>query len=129
MTRTELSDSELLAATVDVADAFDQFYRRHRDVVLLHLVDRTQSLQSAFDLVSEVFVAAYFERAAFDGQGKTAAEWLIGIARRKLAASRRWWSREHTAARRKLGVPRRRYSQAALARAVAESRARRSTLT
>jgi DNA-directed RNA polymerase specialized sigma24 family protein len=122
MTGIEPPDQELLGATVDVADAFDVFFGRHHDAVLVHLVDRAHSLHSAVDLVPEVFAAAYLERTNFDGQDETAEEWLIGIADNKLAASRRRWRRQHTAARRELGIPRLRYSRAALEKAAKVAR-------
>jgi RNA polymerase sigma factor (sigma-70 family) len=114
----ERSDADLLAAAVGVADAFDVFYRRHYRPVLKHLANRTRDTATALDLTAEVFAAAYLGRSGFRPERGPARAWLFGIAANKLADARRRGSRE-LAARRKLGIERFSYTDAALEEAEA----------
>jgi RNA polymerase sigma factor (sigma-70 family) len=108
------SDGELLSATVNVAASFDVFYRRHREAVLTFLHRETRGdTHLALDLTAEVFATVYLERWRFDPERGPARSWLFGVARHTAAGSRRRGRREDRA-RRKLGAPRRGYSDAGL---------------
>jgi RNA polymerase sigma factor (sigma-70 family) len=82
-------DRQLLrdAANGDPA-AFGEFYERHARSLLAFFVHRTGVAEVAADLGHETFVAALESLASYRGDGSPAA-WLYGIARRKLALSRR----------------------------------------
>lgn len=68
--------------------AFGDFYRRHAPSMLAFFVHRTGIPEVAADLGHETFVAALESISSYRGDGPPAA-WLYGIARRKLALSRR----------------------------------------
>lgn len=113
------SDAKLLAAgDVDVADAFDVFFRRHHPSVLKYLARRVSDTATALDLSAEVFAATYLGRSRFDPELGPARAWLFGIAARTVAAAERRGRRE-TAARRKLGIERMAFTDAALEEAEA----------
>lgn len=84
-----LHDRQLLryAANGDSA-AFGEFYRRHARSLLAFFLQRTGRPEVAADLGHETFVAAFESIESYRGDGPPAA-WLYGIARRKLALSRR----------------------------------------
>ena len=113
-----VSDAGLLAATVGVADAFDVFYRRHHGPVLRYLARRTPDTATALDLAAEVFAAAYLGRERFDATKGPARAWLFGIAAHKIADAQRRGRRE-LSARRKLGIERHFFTDAALEEAEA----------
>jgi RNA polymerase sigma factor (sigma-70 family) len=81
----ERADEQLLRATRrGDADAFGEFFLRHRALVLAYLTRRC-AVELAADLVAETFAAALL--AVHDGRapkGETAAPWLLTIARHKL---------------------------------------------
>ena len=112
----ERDDGVLLGATFGVGDAFDVFYRRHREAVFAYLARRTSDTQTALDLTAEVFAAAYLRRERYDAERGPARAWLFGIAANKAADAWRRGRRE-TAARRKLGIARREYTDSALEQA------------
>lgn len=112
------SDAELLAAAVDVSEAFGVFYERHSSAVLKYLATRAPDTATALDLTAEVFAAAYLGRDRFRPELGPARGWLFGIAAHKLADARRSGRRE-LAARRKLGIARHGYTDAALEEAEA----------
>jgi RNA polymerase sigma-70 factor (ECF subfamily) len=99
------SDRQLLDAAVrgDVA-AFGGFYRRHVRLLLAFFVRRTGNPEVAADLAHETFVAALEGVSAYRGDGVPAA-WLYGIARRKLALSRRRGRVEASARQRLVKAP------------------------
>jgi RNA polymerase sigma factor (sigma-70 family) len=82
-------DRQLLrdAANGDPA-AFGESYRRHARSLLAFFVHRTGAPEVAADLGHETFAAALESVSSYRGDGPPAA-WLYGIARRKLALSRR----------------------------------------
>lgn len=97
-----LSDRQLLrAAACGEAGAFGDFYRRHVRSLLGFFVRRTGDAEVAADLAAETFVAALEGVSAYRGDAPPAA-WLYGIARRKLALSRRR-GRVEASARERLG--------------------------
>jgi len=114
----ERPDADLLAAREGVPEAFDVFYRRHYRQVLKHLAHRTGDTAMALDLTAEVFAAAYLGRLRFRPDAGSARAWLFGIAANKLVDARRRGSRE-AAARRKLGIERYHFTDAALEEAEA----------
>src|SRR6266496_1882103 len=85
----ELHDRQLLhQAALGNSEAFGEFYRRHARLLLGFFVHRTGAADVAADLAHETWVAAFEGVANYRGDGVPAA-WLYGIARRKLALSRR----------------------------------------
>lgn len=112
---SNLSDDELLAATADQPEAFGVFYERHVRAVLGYLARGTSDRDVALDLTAEVFAAALTASGRYVPGQAPAAAWLLGIARNKLLASRRRHARSDKA-RRKLGIPRLSFTDAALER-------------
>jgi RNA polymerase sigma factor (sigma-70 family) len=112
---SRFSDDELLAATREQPEAFGVFYERHVRVVLAYLARRGVDRETALDLASEVFAAALAAAGRYRPGEAPARAWLFGIARNKLAASRRRQGRAD-AARRKLGIPRLSFTDDALER-------------
>src|SRR5689334_2294769 len=84
-------DEALLRATQDGdADAFAEFYRRHRGPLLAYLSRQVDRGEVAADLMAESFAAAL--AAVHGGQvpcGANALAWLVTIARNKLIDSLR----------------------------------------
>lgn len=68
--------------------AFGEFYRTHIRSLLAFFLQRTGSAEVAADLAHETWVAALEAAPTYRGDGSPAA-WLYGIARNKLALSRR----------------------------------------
>lgn len=84
-----LTDDELLTRTEDGREAFGVFYERHAGAVLRLLARATGDGQLAYDLTAEVFLAAWVARKRYRPGEAPARAWLFGIARNKLAASRK----------------------------------------
>src|SRR4051812_47204904 len=99
----DLDDAALLAATAGRPEAFAVFYRRHVPTVLAYCRRRTAEPELAFDLCAEVFAAALERSDRYRREHATAAPWLYGIARHKLAESARR-GRIEDRARRRLGM-------------------------
>jgi RNA polymerase sigma factor (sigma-70 family) len=99
----DLDDAELLAATASRPEAFAVFYRRHVGTVLAYCRRRTPGTEVAFDLCAEVFAAALEGAGRYRRAHDTAAPWLYGIARNKLADSARR-GRIEDAGRRRLAM-------------------------
>lgn len=99
------SDDELLRASVEDADAFAVFYRRHAQAVLVYLRQRTGDVETAADLTADVFAGAFAGRKRYKPRREPARAWLFGIANNLLAMNRRK-QRRALAARARLGVPR-----------------------
>lgn len=87
LVRDPRSDADLLAATRD-REAFAVFYRRHVRSVIVFCARRAAT-DEVGDLVSEVFATALVHRRRFDPARGTAAAWLAGIARHKVADAHR----------------------------------------
>ena len=84
-----LHDRQLLdAAARGDASAFGELYRRHVRSLIAFFLHRTGSAEVAADLTHETWVAALQGIPRYRGDGAPAA-WLYGIARHKLALSRR----------------------------------------
>ncbi|MCA1680682.1 MAG: hypothetical protein LC777_17905 [Actinobacteria bacterium] len=90
-------------------------YARHARTILAFLAARTRSAEDAADLMGETFAAALLGAARFRRSRGPALAWLFGIARHKLADSRRR-GRVETAAREKLGLERLELDDEALVR-------------
>lgn len=101
----ERTDRELLdAAARGATVAFGAFYGRHVRPLLAFFMWRTGDPEVAANLASETFAAAFAGLGGCRGDGDPAA-WLYGIARRKLAASRRR-GRVEASARARLAMAR-----------------------
>lgn len=101
----QLPDHELLTRTRRDPEAFGIFYERHVRMVMGFLVRATRDPERALDLTAEVFAAALSGARRFKSDGPPASAWLVGIARKKLAAARRSDAVAFKATRR-LGIPR-----------------------
>jgi RNA polymerase sigma factor (sigma-70 family) len=110
-----LTDDELLAATRDDPDAFGAFYERHAPRVLAFLARRCDDREQALDLTAEVFAAALVASGRYRPGEAPARAWLLGIADKQLAMARRRGGRADSA-RRRLGMPRLSFGDAALER-------------
>jgi RNA polymerase sigma factor (sigma-70 family) len=96
------SDRELLERSrVGDVEAFDRFYRRHRELLLSFCMHRVGDPELAADLMAETFaaaLAAVHEHARALPQ--TPLAWLFGIAQHKLIDSYRRGRIEDEARRR-----------------------------
>jgi len=79
-----LPDSELMRRCVDEPDLFAVFYERHHREVLSYVMRRTGCAQTAADLSSETFAAAFAKRSSFRAEAGPARAWLYGIAKNQL---------------------------------------------
>jgi RNA polymerase sigma factor (sigma-70 family) len=112
------TDVELLEATVrGEQQAYAAFYRRHLPSVLSFLMRLGAGRELAGDLAAEAFAAALLAAGRYRPEHETALPWLCGIARRKLADTRRR-GRAEDRARRRLSVPREQLEDADLERTV-----------
>lgn len=84
-------------------DAFDRVYRRYLPLVVRWCLRETRNRELAADLSGEVFAAALTAARRYRPERGTVGAWLLGIARNKLAESRRRGHIE-ASARRRLGV-------------------------
>jgi len=114
----EFSDEELLGRTAVDPAAFGVFYARHRVAVFRYARWRTQGVDVAADLTSEIFATALESAPRFRGGSLPARAWLFGIANHKIADFRRRGVIED-AARRRLGMQRLVFDDLALERAEA----------
>lgn len=105
MTRAQVDhDGELVVAMAKGdEDAFVAVYRRYLPLVLRWCLRETGNRELAADLCAEVFAAALTAARRYRPQRGSVAAWLLGIARNKLAESRRR-GRIEESARRRLGV-------------------------
>jgi RNA polymerase sigma-70 factor (ECF subfamily) len=110
-----LSDDELLALAAEEPEAFGVFYERHARVVLGFLARACRDTEQALDLTAEVFAAALAASGRYRSGEAPAGAWLMGIARNKLAATRRRNAVEDKA-RRRLGMARLAFADEALER-------------
>lgn len=94
------SDEVLLACAAHHPEAFGAFYRRYENAMLVFFLRRTGNPEVAADLTAEVFAAALQSAGRFRADGSPAAGWLYGIAKHKLASSRRRGRVEDRARRR-----------------------------
>ncbi|HEY6530980.1 MAG TPA: sigma-70 family RNA polymerase sigma factor [Acidimicrobiales bacterium] len=99
----ELTDAQLLVRSVDDVELFGELYDRHVADVLGYFVRRTRCGQTAADLTSETFAAAFTSRHRFTDVGAPGRAWLFTIAERQLSRYLRR-ARVDTRARRRLRV-------------------------
>jgi RNA polymerase sigma factor (sigma-70 family) len=99
--RAPTTDAELLGRVAggDGA-AFATLYDRHLPVVLAFLMRQTGDPELAADLAAETFAAALLAAGRYREQRRSAAPWLLGIARNKLFESLRRGRIEARARRR-----------------------------
>ena len=76
---TDHGDGEAIRASLVDADAFHSIFDRYHSRIFSYLAGRVGSAE-AEDLASEVFVAAFRQRATFREDATSAAPWLYGIA-------------------------------------------------
>jgi RNA polymerase sigma factor (sigma-70 family) len=95
-----LDDARLLDALGSSPEAFGVLYRRYERPLLGFLVRRTGQAELAADLAAETFAAALEALRRDRGPDGAFAPWLFGIARNKLAESRRRGAVEDGARRR-----------------------------
>jgi RNA polymerase sigma factor (sigma-70 family) len=99
--REACTDLELLQASRAGSGGFEEFYRRHREVVLAFFGRRVREPELAADLMAETFAAALL---AVHDRGRELPDvplaWLCAIARRKLIDSYRRRQVEDDARRR-----------------------------
>ena len=105
----------VLAVARGDEQAFVLLYRRYLPLVVRWCLRETGNRELAADLSAEVFAAALTAAGRFRSERGSVAGWLLGIARNKLADSRR---RGHVeaAARARLGVEPRMLTDADLER-------------
>src|SRR5262245_54461439 len=65
--------------------AFERIYLDHFNLVLRFVARRVGDVETAADLTAEVFVVAWRSWSSYRGDGPPGA-WLLGIARRVVAA-------------------------------------------
>ncbi len=102
MTRSQdVGDGELVVAMASGdEDAFVAVYRRYLPLVLRWCLRETGNRELAADLSAEVFAAAIGAARRYRPERGSVAAWLLGIARNKLAESRRRGRIEDSARRR-----------------------------
>jgi RNA polymerase sigma factor (sigma-70 family) len=83
-------------------EAFEAFYLAHFDAVLGFVTRRVRDPHTAADLTAEVFLAALAAASTYRGEGP-AIGWLMGIARRVVAAEYRRAAVDGAAQRRVSG--------------------------
>ncbi len=88
-----MTDSELVARSVQDPEVFGAIFDRHAETVLRFLVRRVGS-EVAEGLVGETFRIAFERRAHFDLVRETAHPWLYGIAMNLLLKHRRGEQRQ-----------------------------------
>lgn len=84
-------------------DAFVWLYRRYLPLVVRWCLRETANRELAADLSAEVFAAALTAARRYRPERGSVGTWLLGIARNKLAESRRR-GRIEASARQRLGV-------------------------
>ncbi len=84
----DLSDAELLAASVSAPRLIGEVFDRHSAEVLRYLTRRVGP-QDAEDLLSQTFLIALERRGAFQAAAESARPWLYGIASNLLLRRRR----------------------------------------
>jgi RNA polymerase sigma-70 factor (ECF subfamily) len=103
LSRGELTDAELLAATRHDPGAFAAFYDRYETSIVGYFARRTHDIELAADLTAEVFAAALTAADRYRPEMPTAAAWLFTIAHNTLARSIRR-GRVEARARHRVGI-------------------------
>lgn len=81
------TDSEIIARSIDDAEAFSTIFERHVRPVGAYISRRLGS-DAASDVLSETFLVAFRRRASFDRAFESARPWLLGIATRLIKKQR-----------------------------------------
>lgn len=94
--RPRIADAAYIRKSINQPEAFRNVFQRHHERVRRYVVSRVGP-QSADDVVSETFVAAFQARNRFNSdRSADAVPWLLGIATnviaRHRASERRWLS-------------------------------------
>ena len=92
MTRRNLTDAELFAASVASPHVIGEIFDRHAPELLRYLTRRIGS-DDAQDVLSQTFLVAFERRRSFDAVARSARPWLYGIASHLLKRRRRDESR------------------------------------
>jgi DNA-directed RNA polymerase specialized sigma24 family protein len=96
---SEATDDALIRASLEQPEVFGQLYDRHATVVHRYLTSRV-GVESADDLLSEVFVTAFRCRTSYDVKITDAVPWLLGIATKVVRHHRRSEGRRSALQRR-----------------------------
>ena len=75
----DAADGEIIRISLGTPQAFGQVFDRHAPTVHRYLTSRA-GIEAADDLLSEVFIAAFRSRRAYDDRFGTVVPWLLGIA-------------------------------------------------
>lgn len=75
----DLSDAEIIRASLDDPDMFGAVFERHFDTIFRY-VARRRGLDRADDLTAEVFIRAFEIRGRYDTSRELCRPWLYGIA-------------------------------------------------
>jgi RNA polymerase sigma factor (sigma-70 family) len=97
------ADADLLAEARSDPDSFAAFYRRYERLILGYLLRRTGDPELAADLTAEVFAVVLRAADRYRPEYPAAVGWLLTIAQRTLASSRRR-GRVEARARRRVGI-------------------------
>ena len=95
-TAADLSDAELIAASVADAEAFGLLFNRHVDAIHGYVSRRVGS-SLAEELTAETFARAFSVRASFVPLHESASPWLYGIATNLIHNAKRAEQRQLTA--------------------------------
>ena len=89
----ELSDAEVIRASLAKPEAFKALFERHFEVIFCYLARRSGP-DAGSDLASEVFVRAFASRSRYEPTRADARPWLYGIAANLLHKQRRSETRQ-----------------------------------
>ena len=89
----QLSDAEVIRASLDQPEAFKALFERHFDAIFGYLA-RRKGPDAGSDLASEVFVRAFASRSRYELNRADARPWLYGIAANLLHKQRRSETRQ-----------------------------------
>jgi RNA polymerase sigma-70 factor (ECF subfamily) len=87
----DLSDAELLVASVSDPDAFAALYSRWARPLLAYFAQRVHDADVAGDLTAETLAVVFEKRHRFRDTGDPATAWLYTIAGRQLSS---YWRRQ-----------------------------------
>lgn len=92
------SDSQLVRASLDAPELFEQLFVRHVRAIFAFAAARVGT-DAAEDVTAEVFSIAFEQRSRFDEAASSARPWLYGICVNKLRhhrqAEQRWLDLGH----------------------------------
>ena len=100
----DLSDGEIIGASLADPSLFEHIFRRHYRAVYRYGV-RAAGRDDGADIAAEVFVRAFAGRHRFDVRYASARPWLLGIAAHLVADLYRRLEREGRALGRLVGRP------------------------